>query len=79
VPERRGEVTTEGGLDVAGSRAKVTDAVHRLQDAGILVSLFLDPAPAQIDAGTETGASAIELHTRRLRSCLRRGTIPRRV
>jgi pyridoxine 5-phosphate synthase len=63
VPERREEVTTEGGLDVAGSRAKVADAVHRLQDAGILVSLFLDPTPAQIDAGAETGASAIELHT----------------
>jgi len=41
----------------------VTDAVHRLQDAGILVSLFLDPTPAQIDAGVETGAGAIELHT----------------
>lgn len=63
VPERREEVTTEGGLDVVGGRAKVADAVHRLQDTGILVSLFLDPTPEQIDAGVETGASAIELHT----------------
>jgi pyridoxine 5-phosphate synthase len=63
VPERREEVTTEGGLDVVGGRGKVADAVCRLQDAGILVSLFLDPAPAQIDAGAEIGASAIELHT----------------
>ncbi len=63
VPERREEVTTEGGLDVAGSRAKVADAVRRLKDAGIVVSLFLDPDPAQIDAGAELGADAIELHT----------------
>ncbi len=63
VPERREEVTTEGGLDVAGSRAKVADAVHRLQDAGIVVSLFLDPTAEQIDAGAATGAGAIELHT----------------
>jgi pyridoxine 5-phosphate synthase len=63
VPERREEVTTEGGLDVVGGRAKVADAVRRLQDAGIFVSLFLDPSPVQIDAGVETGASAIELHT----------------
>jgi pyridoxine 5-phosphate synthase len=63
VPERREEVTTEGGLDVVGSRAKVADAVRRLKDAGIIVSLFLDPDPAQIDAGVELGAQAIELHT----------------
>ena len=63
VPERREEVTTEGGLDVAGAKSKVTDAVHRLQDAGVVVSLFLDPAPEQVDAGVATGASAIELHT----------------
>jgi pyridoxine 5-phosphate synthase len=63
VPERREEVTTEGGLDVIGSRTKVADAVRRLKDAGIVVSLFLDPDPAQIDAGAELGADAIELHT----------------
>jgi len=63
VPERREEVTTEGGLDVIGLRTKVADAVRRLKDAGIVVSLFLDPDLAQIDAGAELGADAIELHT----------------
>jgi pyridoxine 5-phosphate synthase len=63
VPERREEVTTEGGLDVVGSRNKVRDAVRRLQDAGIVVSLFLDPDAAQINAGAELGVDAIELHT----------------
>jgi pyridoxine 5-phosphate synthase len=63
VPERREEVTTEGGLDVAGARDKVRDAVRRLKDAGIVVSLFLDPDAAQIDAGAELGIDAIELHT----------------
>jgi len=63
VPERREEVTTEGGLDVVGSRDKVADAIRRLKDAGIVVSLFLDPDPAQIEAGAKLGANAIELHT----------------
>jgi pyridoxine 5-phosphate synthase len=63
VPERREEVTTEGGLDVVGSRAKVAEAVRRLKAAGILVSLFLDPDNAQIDAGAALGADAVELHT----------------
>jgi pyridoxine 5-phosphate synthase len=63
VPERREEVTTEGGLDVAGSQSKVGDAVRRLKDAGILVSLFLDPDPRQLDAGAALGVDAIELHT----------------
>ncbi len=63
VPERREEVTTEGGLDVVGSRSKVADAVRRLKDAGIVVSLFLDPDPKQLDAGAELGVDAIELHT----------------
>jgi pyridoxine 5-phosphate synthase len=63
VPERREEVTTEGGLDVVGQRERVTAAVKRLQDAGIGVSLFLDPDPKQIEAGIATGAEAIELHT----------------
>jgi pyridoxine 5-phosphate synthase len=63
VPERREEVTTEGGLDAAGSRDKVAEAVRRLKDAGIVVSLFLDPDAAQIEAGVELGAEAIELHT----------------
>jgi pyridoxine 5-phosphate synthase len=63
VPERREEVTTEGGLDVVGSLAKMRDAVHRLKDVGILVSLFLDPDPKQLAAGAELGVDAIELHT----------------
>src|SRR6478735_2853584 len=63
VPERREEVTTEGGLDVVGAKSKVAAAVRRLKQAGIQVSLFLDPDAAQIDAGAELGAQAIELHT----------------
>jgi pyridoxine 5-phosphate synthase len=63
VPERREEVTTEGGLDVVGSKSKIHDAVRRLKDAGIVVSLFLDPDPRQLDAGIELGVDAIELHT----------------
>ena len=63
VPERREEVTTEGGLDVVGSKQKIADAVRRLKDAGIVVSLFLDPDPAQIETGASLGVDAIELHT----------------
>jgi pyridoxine 5-phosphate synthase len=63
VPERREEVTTEGGLDVKGARDKVRDAVRCLKDAGIIVSLFLDPDAAQIEAGASLGIDAIELHT----------------
>ena len=63
VPERREEVTTEGGLDVAGNPGRVADAVKRLQDAGIVVSLFLDPDPAQLADAPATGATAVELHT----------------
>jgi pyridoxine 5-phosphate synthase len=63
VPERREEVTTEGGLDVAGAKNKVGDAVRRLKDAGIVVSLFLDPELKQLEAGASLGVDAIELHT----------------
>lgn len=63
VPERREEVTTEGGLDVVGGRKRVAEAVKRLQDAGIKVSLFLDPDEKQLAAGAELGVDAIELHT----------------
>jgi pyridoxine 5-phosphate synthase len=63
VPERREEVTTEGGLDAAGQGARVGDAVKRLRDAGIVVSLFLDPDPKQIEAAAKMGAQAVELHT----------------
>jgi pyridoxine 5-phosphate synthase len=63
VPEKREELTTEGGLDVTAHRAKVKEAVERLQAHGIHVSLFIDPASAQIQAAREAGAHAIEIHT----------------
>jgi pyridoxine 5-phosphate synthase len=63
VPEKREEVTTEGGLDVAGRESEVTEATHRLQDAGIRVSLFIDPDLPQIQAAARCGAEMIELHT----------------
>jgi pyridoxine 5-phosphate synthase len=63
VPERRLEVTTEGGLDVGASRERIRDACARLSAAGIRVSLFIDPDPEQVDAAVWTGAPAVELHT----------------
>ena len=63
VPEKRQELTTEGGLDVAGQRETLTPFVEALEGAGIRVSLFIDPESAQIQASAEVGASAIELHT----------------
>jgi pyridoxine 5-phosphate synthase len=63
VPEKREEVTTEGGLDVVSNREAVANAVRQLREAGIFVSLFLDPDIAQIEAGAELGAAAVELHT----------------
>ncbi|MBE4975973.1 pyridoxine 5'-phosphate synthase [Serratia sp. X3] len=63
VPEKREEVTTEGGLDVAGQLDKMSVAVERLAQAGILVSLFIDPDHRQIDATVAVGAPYIEIHT----------------
>ena len=63
VPEKRQEVTTEGGLDVAGQLEKITEFVKPLKDAGILVSLFIDPTDAQVKASVQTGAQFIEMHT----------------
>jgi pyridoxine 5-phosphate synthase len=63
VPERREELTTEGGLDVAGQRDALRETTRRLQDAGIEVSLFVAPDLAQIDAAREVGADFVELHT----------------
>ncbi len=63
VPERREEITTEGGLDIVTFRKETAAAIKRLQDAGIVVSLFLDPDPRQIDLAKELGAEAVELHT----------------
>jgi pyridoxine 5-phosphate synthase len=63
VPERRQELTTEGGLDVGAAGARIREACSRLSAAGIRVSLFIDPDPAQIDAAFVAGAPAVELHT----------------
>lgn len=63
VPEKREEVTTEGGLDVAGDLSRMTQLVTTLQGAGIPVSWFIDPEESQIKAAAETGAKFIELHT----------------
>jgi len=63
VPEKRQEVTTEGGLDVAGQLDKMRDACKRLADAGILVSLFIDADFTQIKAAADVGAPYIEIHT----------------
>jgi len=64
VPERREEVTTEGGMDVQGNRDRLDSVIPRLYDAGVeQVSLFVDPNPQQIEATAQTGANTIELHT----------------
>ncbi|GIX26552.1 pyridoxine 5'-phosphate synthase [Pelomicrobium sp. G1] len=65
VPERRHELTTEGGLDVAGRLDEVREACARLAGEGIRVSLFVDPDPRQIDAAARAGAPVIEIHTGR--------------
>jgi pyridoxine 5-phosphate synthase len=64
VPEREGEVTTEGGLDVVRNRKQIGSAIRRLQNGGIQVSLFIDPEPAQVDAAIQLRAAMIELNTR---------------
>jgi pyridoxine 5-phosphate synthase len=63
VPEKREEVTTEGGLDVLGQRDSLIQTVARLKTAGILVSLFIDPDLAQVRAARQVGAEAVEIHT----------------
>ncbi|GGZ01669.1 MULTISPECIES: pyridoxine 5'-phosphate synthase [Shewanella] len=63
VPEKREELTTEGGLDVAGQLDKMSAAVRRLNEAGICVSLFIDADKRQIDAAVAVGAPVIEIHT----------------
>ncbi|MDA8225813.1 MAG: pyridoxine 5'-phosphate synthase [Betaproteobacteria bacterium] len=65
VPERREELTTEGGLDVTGQQAQIGSACRQLAEAGIRVSLFIDADPRQIDAAHQCGAPVIELHTGR--------------
>jgi pyridoxine 5-phosphate synthase len=63
VPEKREELTTEGGLDVAGNLLKIKEATQRLGEAGIEVSLFIDPDPRQLEAAASIGAPVVELHT----------------
>lgn len=63
VPEKRQELTTEGGLDVLGQAAGVAEAINRLSEAGIRVSLFIDPDEKQVEAAREAGAPVVELHT----------------
>jgi len=63
VPERRQELTTEGGLDAAGGIDRIKAACERLSGAGSRVSLFIDPEPRQLDAAVECGAPVVELHT----------------
>ena len=63
VPERRAELTTEGGLNVAGQKAILTQVTLSLQKAGIRVSMFVDPDTLQIEASRDVGADAIEIHT----------------
>jgi pyridoxine 5-phosphate synthase len=63
VPESRQEITTEGGLDVAGQMARVGAACAALASSGIRVSLFIDPEPAQVEAALRAGAPVVELHT----------------
>jgi pyridoxine 5-phosphate synthase len=63
VPEGRQELTTEGGLPVAGQIGRVTAAARRLSDAGIVVSLFIDPTKEEVEAAARAGAQAVEFHT----------------
>jgi len=63
VPERREELTTEGGLDVLGQEARLKEACARLREAGVRVSLFIDADPAQVEAAVRVGAPVIEIHT----------------
>ncbi|MEE9274157.1 MAG: pyridoxine 5'-phosphate synthase [bacterium] len=63
VPERREEVTTEGGLDAAGQSARLAPIAESIKEAGIILSLFVDPVPAQLEAARELGADYVELNT----------------
>ena len=78
VPENRREITTEGGLALHGPNRKLGAAVRRLADAGIRVSLFIDPDRATIDRAAELGVPAIELHTGRYAHTWKRGDAARR-
>jgi len=79
VPERREELTTEGGLDVAGNLSKISEACKRLAAANIRVSLFIDPDPRQIDAALQTGSPTIEIHTGKWADSLDKSTEYQRI
>jgi pyridoxine 5-phosphate synthase len=70
VPEQREELTTEGGLDVAGQRGRIAQAVLQCREAGMDVALFIDPDPTQVEAAIAAGAVAAELHTGRYANAL---------
>jgi pyridoxine 5-phosphate synthase len=76
VPEKRAELTTEGGLDVAGQRKKLEPTVEALAAAGIAVSLFIEPDPRQLESAAGLGVPYVELHTGRMCAC--RGRAARR-
>jgi len=63
VPEKREEITTEGGLNIAASKEKITSAVKSIKEAGVKVSVFIDPQPENVDLALEAGADMIEIHT----------------
>lgn len=73
VPERREEVTTEGGLDVVRGAGRLEDVIRRLTRSGLRVSLFVDPDPAAVEQSQRLGAAAVELHTGRYANAVSRG------
>jgi pyridoxine 5-phosphate synthase len=73
VPERREEITTEGGLDLRESGPRLRDTIRRLDEAGIRISLFVDPDPATLDRAKDLGVPAVELHTGRYANTWRGG------
>src|SRR4051812_21846454 len=73
VPERREEVTTEGGLDLSRPNPRLRDTIRRLDEAGCRVSLFIDPDPTVLDAAKDLGVPAVELHTGRYAHTWRAG------
>ena len=77
MPERREEITTEGGLDLRRPSARLRETIRRLDEAGIRVSLFVDPDPATLDAAKDLGVPAVELHTGRYANTWRGAATPR--
>jgi pyridoxine 5-phosphate synthase len=73
VPERREEITTEGGLELVRSGNRLRETIRRLDEAGIRISLFVDPDPATLDAAKDLGVPAVELHTGRYANTWQRG------